>query len=517
MDNRYEIVKEYDPKKNYGIRIEPRFARFFSLLKKGDMINPTEFAKNNHQNMGTRKKSGYDNSLWITRCGISQGVQIGIIRKIDDYPMSFKDFCNLETVQYFGNQLRGNKFKNSKSTQYSTKTQYLYKLWEFSNWLSGKEIEFSTIKYVDQDTFKKTKEIIKLENVEHFLKLYQESSNSDSEYIKVIKRFLMADIHGNVSSEYINQKKMSINSYFEKNDSPLKFHFNATAMYSNDTDSFDAKRLTLEDLLNMLTTGRASLLDRAVVLAKFHRGLDNSTFVDRFNYEAWEQLVKWFETEEYEKWDLSKCPVPIILTRIKTNYRHRGFLDRDAIEALQKYLHFRYQKTGRTIRNGDPIFINDKGDGISLNWLQRLVQRLAKNAGIQKKFTVNGKFRNEMTSHELRDLLKSTLVSCGVMQYVCELAIGHKIGDSYEKQDQLYPEQSRVEYAKASKRINIFSNIAHSMEGDYEKESLRKQVEELERQNDFNKKRYDEELTQIKATITRLVENESLKKQIIPM
>ncbi len=46
----------------------------------------------------------------------------------------------------------------------------------------------------------------------------------------------------------------------------------------------------------MLKVGRPTLLDKAVVICKFQRGLDNSTFVDRFNFQAWEQLVDWFGT-----------------------------------------------------------------------------------------------------------------------------------------------------------------------------------------------------------------------------
>ena len=43
-----------------------------------------------------------------------------------------------------------------------------------------------------------------------------------------------------------------------------------------------------------------------------------STFADRFNYEAWEQITKWFGSENHNSWDLTKCPVPISLIRIKT-------------------------------------------------------------------------------------------------------------------------------------------------------------------------------------------------------
>ncbi|MBT6646042.1 MAG: hypothetical protein HOB51_00775, partial [Thaumarchaeota archaeon] len=59
---------------------------------------------------------------------------------------------------------------------------------------------------------------------------------------------------------------------------------------------------------------------------------------------------------------------------------------------------------------------------------------------------------------------------------VCELAIGHKIGDSYEKQDKLYPDKSRQEYMKASSKINIFSNIVHNMRGTLDVTKYKNQI-----------------------------------------
>ena len=62
-------------------------------------------------------------------------------------------------------------------------------------------------------------------------------------------------------------------------------------------------------------------------------------------------------------------------------------------------------------------------------------------------------------SHEVRDLLKSTLLVSGCTQYAADHVLGHSPRDSYEKQAALYPEELRAEYAKASGRLNIFSSI----------------------------------------------------------
>jgi len=100
LNSHYQVLKEYDQNKDYSIRVQPRFAKFFSLLKKDDIINPTEFVHENHGNLGTKEISGFE-KLWVIRKGISLGINMGIIKKIEIHPMSFKEFSQLETVQYF--------------------------------------------------------------------------------------------------------------------------------------------------------------------------------------------------------------------------------------------------------------------------------------------------------------------------------------------------------------------------------------------------------------------------------
>ena len=78
------------------------------------------------------------------------------------------------------------------------------------------------------------------------------------------------------------------------------------------------------------------------------------------------------------------------------------------------------------------------------------------DAGIQKRVSHRV---YKIHSHEVRDLLKSTLIVSGCAQYVAEHVLGHAPRDSYEKQASLYPETLRSEYAKASGRLNIFTSI----------------------------------------------------------
>lgn len=516
MTKTFQVLERFDPKKDYGVKIQPRFSKCLGLLQKGQVVSQIPFARV-HQSELTTRKDSFANSEWIVRKSFQLGQKIGVINEVDDFPISFWEFCLFETVEYYSRQLKCKPYKNLKTKRklHSTREQYLYRLWDFNKWIHGKTYVFTQIRHVDENTFRKEKQTVTLDNVEQFLKLYQTSTNSESDYIKVIKHYLMDDFHGNVSSGYMKAKKQAIIGYFEKNDSPINFHYDPSVLYNYEKEDMEIAKLSLEDLLNMLTTGKASLLDRAVVLCKFHRGLDNITFVDRFNFVVWEQLVKWFGTSVFEQWDLEKCPVPIVLVRIKTGYRHRGFLDIDAIQTIQKYLKYRYEKTGKPMEVGQPLFLSERGTPISEFWVQRLIPRLAKNAGIQRKFMVNSRVRKEKTSHELRDLLKSTLIANDVVQYVADLAIGHKIKDSYEKQDELYPEKSRAEYMKASRKINIFSNISHYLGGDFEKQSLHKQIQDLKQQNDNNTRKYELELLNIKSTLDKLVQNQNIKNKTI--
>jgi len=477
----YQVLEEFNPK-IHNVSLTKQQSKCIKYFKKGEQFKPKIFLESLPNDFGTSNCNDQKNA---TRYALTSTLKIakglGIVVEVSTNPIEFKDFLELESIQYFSDQLRGSKNKNIKDNQIlkSTKKDYLYRVWEFNNWLHGMEFEFKQTKHLSETTFEIVTEKITLDGIEHFLNLYKKSFNSDSDFIRVIKKFLNHQDNKKCSAGYMKLKYASIMAYFEKNECELKFKYDSNVNHNDYSNENADATLSLEDLLNMLTTGRASILDKAVVLCKFQRGLDNTTLVDRFNFQAWHQLVEYFGTEQYQNWDLSKCPVPIRLTRIKTNYTHTGYLDVDAIQAVQKYLNVRYEKTGSTMKDGEPLFLGRTNQPIKDWFVAKLIPKLARNAGIQKSMNsselVN---RNEKTSHELRDLLKSTLIVEGVAPYVCELAIGHKVGDSYEKQDKLYPDKSREEYMKASSKINIFSNIVHNMNGSADATKYKKQIED---------------------------------------
>jgi len=84
-------------------------------------------------------------------------------------------------------------------------------------------------------------------------------------------------------------------------------------------------------------------------------------------------------------------------------------LDSDAISALKKALVWRESKTGQKIKIDQAMFLNTKGNPITNRWISELIPKLAERAKIQKTFKIKSGNKNEKVSHELRDLLKSTL------------------------------------------------------------------------------------------------------------
>ncbi|MCV0372644.1 MAG: hypothetical protein K5793_03725 [Nitrosarchaeum sp.] len=506
MSVTYQVVEEYDESKHGSIEHPFRIKKCILTFKKGDQFQPKDFLQK-HGSIFTKNGTVNKSSQTTLSYAIKFGREKGLLERIETQPITFVDFQNLETISYFANQVRGSKYKNIESHKLaSTRKSYLQSLYKFNNWLYGKSFEFSRTRQIDVDTFKKEKELIKLTGLEHLLKLYQESLNAESEFIKIVKMYLMSEEHKKLSSRYMAGKHSAIIAYFEKNDSPIKFKYNPSVNHNTYSEENESATLSLQDLKSILVNGKPNPLEQAVVLCKFHRGLDSSTFADRFNFQVWDQLVAWFGHNDYENWDLEKCPVPIRLTRVKTDYTHTGFLERDSIISIQQYLNYRYDKytskcrvmkldegyvkaKNEIMRKGEPLFVLKGNLPLTVNWVTRLIPRLAKRAGIQKIIESNSvKTKHEKTGHELRDLLKSTLIACDVADYVCELAIGHKVGDSYEKQDKLYPSKSRSEYAKASSKLNIISKIQSSISEDYSNiADLQEQIAKIEEKT--NKKK----------------------------
>jgi hypothetical protein len=504
----YNVIEDFDTKKDYGIKIKNQYRKCLETLRKGDKVNPHEFTTK-HLNEFTTKPRLFQTNRMLTYHSFAIGKKIGMMVESDPQEkgiaMPYDEFCKLETIQYHSDQLRGSRYKNIDPKKLvGTASAYSYRLWHFNNWISGKKFEFNIQIQTGKDTFKRERDFVSIDSVEHLLKMKQEPYSIASDYIKVIKKYLLDPKHDGKRAGSMKIDYGAIKSYFEKNDEPLVFRFDLTTKYRTTNGEDEQPSLSLDEFMNLLVEGKPSLLQKAVFLCKLHRGLDTSTLVDRFNFQVWKQLIKYFGTPEYDEWNLEKCPVPIKITRMKTDYTHTGFLDLDAIVAIQRYLVFRKDKTGIEMTNDQPLFLNQRNEPISDKWVGSSLKKLAENAGLKKEITGYMQTRYKINSHEMRDLLKSTLIDSGVRYDLTDHFIGHKPKDSYEKQHSLYPETMRDEYSKASKRLNVFTNFTGFVKGFENTEQLQEKIRSLEQQQKTNIQTQKSMLTILK------------QKQIIP-
>lgn len=463
MKRFYLVLEEFDPERDYGVKIKPQYKKCLAVLKKGERINPYEFV-NAHINEFTEKPQGFKTNRTLIYHSFTIGKRVGILQQLtleeSGYSISYDRFCQLESIQYFMSQHKGNAYKNLKTSQKGgTAGTYSNWLWKFNEWLYGKSFEFQISEQKDQDTFRRIRKIVKLKGLEHLLKLYTDPYKIEQEFIKIIKTYLLDPSHAQKRQKTLKIIYSAIKSYFERNDYPLNVKINLKNLGKTTDGDDEQPSMSLGDVLKLLTNGKPTLTQKAVFLCKLHRGLDNSTFVDRFNFQVWEQLVDHFGTDDNTKWDLKKCPVPIKLTRKKTDVPHVGFLDIDAVNAIRDYLEFRKKSKDNPMNRG-ALFLNDRNQPITELWIRTSFAKLRKNAGLDKELgSYKLQKRYKATSHEFRDLLKSTLIDAGTRPDLADHFIGHAPRDTYEKQSILYPESLRNEYVKASKILNIFSNL----------------------------------------------------------
>ena len=365
--------------------------------------------------------------------------------------LSFGEFCNLDSVKYWRQQLNGANTKNMKNESQlgGTRNIYTYELLGFHRWLCNRTFQYSALAHTGKTPQRSNS--IRLGGLEHLLHLCKKKDANNVDFARLIKEYL-SEISSTKSQPVVKNAMYAIRSFFLENELNIPFQFkNRLNRHSKKPPVL----LSLYDLKRILTVGNIQPIERAVFLCKFQRGLDSATLVDRFNFEAWEQLIRHFDSDDYDSWDVQNTPVPICLVRVKTGFLHTGFLDFDAVMALIEYLKVREDKPTITC----PLFVNTRKEPITVNWISRRFHKLVRESSVIDTDNLNP----TCTSHELRDLLKSTLIDSGCRPDVADHVLGHRPHDSYEKQALLYPESVMQEFVKASKRINIMTNFCSSL------------------------------------------------------
>ena len=226
------------------------------------------------------------------------------------------------------------------------------------------------------------------------------------------------------------------------------------------------------------------------MLAMLQSGMDASTITDRFSFEGYGQLVKYFKTEDHTAWNLNMCPVPIKLVRVKTDYQYTTFLDHDAIVQLQEYLTWKEAKHGKQDAS-KPLFLTKQNNPIYSAWVSKGFSDVAVRTGIQEKVSHRA---YKIHAHQVLHLLKSTLIASGCKQYAADHILGHAPRDCLREGGDTVPGGAARRVRQGIfQRINIISKAESILNSPMDSEEPgHAQIQEL--------KAEIRELTQAKAT-----------------
>jgi len=305
----------------------------------------------------------------VTRA-IRFGKSIGIIKEKQTHEIPLKQFRALPTITNLQKQLKKSRIINGSESEKISGTfkAYSNELWHFSNWLTTKTLNLEQEIPLESGAYTKENQEVKIDDLEHFLDSYKNvvSNKENTKFVRMCLDYLQQESFSKYSASKMNIIFSAIKAYFRANLSSIEIPYNPK---NNHAEILEENKqeviLTLDDLFKILTQGRPSITQKAVIISKFQRGLDDSTFADRFNYVIWDELVKFFGSPEFESWNFSLCPMPVWLTRVKTSYYHLGFLDVDAIRIIQDYLRFMKVKKGKAFQAHEPLFLTTKGKPVS--------------------------------------------------------------------------------------------------------------------------------------------------------
>lgn len=453
--------------------LPPRAVPFLAGLRCGDTVSSTILAKRSAER--DVPPSSYAHRMNRALAAIRAAEEAGIVEVVDRRPsVTLSEFVKIPSVAYWLKTLSGTDFQHdlASSTLTGTRRSYASRLYKFHGWLAGRTVAITRWRHED-GSYGKVVEEVRLGGVADLLDLYLEPESSARDLNRIAREFL-SEVRDDrsLSVASVRSAETALKSYFETHEVSYSVKFRMRrarggrpAGQGAGDDEWMDDSLTLADFVTILTAGRPNFLERSVYLSMFHRGLDRATIADRFNYTAFDQVSAHMGTDDPRNWNLGMCPVPIVLSRVKTAYRHTGFLERDAVSALQDWLYDRERRTCRPLRRGDgsPLYITQYGDPIKDSWVHRSFAKLAVRAGLVR--SGGGRESPSRHSHQLRKLVKSTLIDAGCRIDVADHVIGHVPKDAYEVQATLYPESLRREYAKAAPRLNIFTRMTSAVEG----------------------------------------------------
>lgn len=315
----YEVIEAFDPEKKYEAHIQKRHREILTKFDTvGFVFSPSEFFSNNKKLMISNNRTDIS-AQSVLSVSIRVGTDLKILKKRTSNATVPDWFKELETVDYWTMQLRGSKMKNVKVGNRGTvRSLYLQQLWNFNKWLVQQEPKIKKTQQIKENVFEQVEVVMKFKHVEELFELLTQPIPNRTAVIKLIKKYLMdTELHKGKKVNYIKVLKSAILSYFDKNDQSISVSFDPKILYTSSEEAEQQQEMSLADFMQILTLGKPDVLEKAVFVSKFHRGLDVSTLVDRFNFEVWPQLVEYFGSDDHNSWNLKKCPVITEHVRIK--------------------------------------------------------------------------------------------------------------------------------------------------------------------------------------------------------
>ena len=144
----YQVIEEFELDKHSQSKMTPSVIKCLKLFKKGTEFQPKQFIEENADYLTSRSKDKVNACQALVSKSLKFGRELGIIKLVQKNPLTYQEFCEIESIKYMASQLRGSKTKNltlKKGHDNSTKRHYTLQLYYFNNWLHGKTFEFTNI------------------------------------------------------------------------------------------------------------------------------------------------------------------------------------------------------------------------------------------------------------------------------------------------------------------------------------------------------------------------------------
>ena len=264
---------------------------------------------------------------------------------------------------------------------------------------------------------------------------------------------------------------------------------------------------------------------QTIYLIMFQSGMGCSEF-EEFNTKSWTEIRNQLEQDK---------PIMVSLSGRKHggSYKVRPFytfIGRDAREALRRYL----SEIRGIIKEGEPMFLNEKGTPVTSNDIRKYFHRKAVRVGIikpitpecpdcggetlRKRIRINGKtrpvyvcnncgskilpkdprleeFRERarrvrygVNPHEMRDVFRTEWEVSPAKGLVSEFLMGHDIDPNSYNKFFRNVEYTQTEYIKAEHYLNILSEDPRVVSR-FEVTELRRELDELREINTTLKQR----------------------------